>query len=267
MNKDSEHLVKLEDAADTRPILIIPYMWIGDFVRGHSVVRLLNQRFPNRPVDLLTTSLCAPLVDYMPGVRAGIVCDLPRGRLALVQQWRLAAELRSRNYATALVMPRTWKSAIAPTLAAIPERVGFFGEGRFGLINRLRWGDRALPRFIDTLAALALPAGAPFPRAWPVPQLRVSRDDVNSFRQTHELGQQTAVALGPGSAGSSKRWTYYAEAAKLLTARGVDVWVIGGPAEQAIAKEIVAAAGPRARDLTNSDLRQGILAMAAAKVA
>ena len=24
----------MEDAADTRPILIVPYMWIGDFVRA-----------------------------------------------------------------------------------------------------------------------------------------------------------------------------------------------------------------------------------------
>ena len=76
----------MEDAADTRPILIVPYMWIGDFVRGHTVVRVLKQRWPNRPIDLLATSLCAPLVDYMPGVRAGIVWDLPRSRLALARR-------------------------------------------------------------------------------------------------------------------------------------------------------------------------------------
>ncbi len=58
-------------------------MWIGDFVRCHSVVRLLNARFPGRPVDVLTTTMDAPLLDYMPGVRKGIVCDLPRKRLAL----------------------------------------------------------------------------------------------------------------------------------------------------------------------------------------
>ena len=59
---------------------------ISDFVRGHSVVRVLKQRWPNRPVDLLVTSLCAPLVDYMPGVRSGIVWDLPRGRLVVFGQ-------------------------------------------------------------------------------------------------------------------------------------------------------------------------------------
>ena len=140
MNINSSYQATVEDAADTRPILIVPYMWIGDFVRGHTVVRVLKQRWPNRPVDLLITSLCAPLVDYMPGVRSGIVWDLPRSRLALARQWGLAAQLRARNYGTALVLPRTWKSAIAPALAGIPERVGFVGEARFGLINQMALG-------------------------------------------------------------------------------------------------------------------------------
>ena len=257
----------MEDAADTRPILIIPYMWIGDFVRGHTVVRVLKARWPNRPVDLLVTSLCAPLVDYMPGVRAGIVWDLPRGQLAVARQRGLAAQLRGQNYATALVLPRTWKAAMAPMLAGIPERVGFFGEARIGLINRMRWGEKSLPRFIDKNAALALPDGAALPPEWPVPQLAVSPDDASRWRQANGLGTGAAVALAPGSVGASKRWTDYPEAARLLAERGFDVWVIGGPGEKALAQEIVAAGGPRVRDLTGTDLRNGVLAMAAASVA
>src|SRR6202171_4361753 len=256
-----------EDGDDTRPILIVPYVWIGDFVRGHTVVRVLKQRWPNRPIDLLATSLCAPLVDYMPGVRTGIVSDLPRSRLAVASQWGLAAQLRAGNYGTAIVLPRTWKSAIAPALAGIPERVGFVGEARFGLINRWRWGERALPRFIDKNAALALPDGAPLPPQWPVPQLNVPAEEAGRWRQANRLGTGPAVALAPGSVGASKRWTYYPEAARLLAQRGLDVWVVGGPGEKALAAEIVAAGGPRVRDLTGTDLRNGILAMAAANVA
>src|SRR5262245_19587889 len=205
MNSSSSNRVEV-DAADTRPILIVPYMWIGDFVRGHTVVRVLKQRWPHRPVDLLATSLCAPLVDYMPGVRAKIVVDLPRSRLAVAMQRALAAELRGRGYGTALVLPRTWKAAIAPALAGIPERVGFFGEARFGLINRMRWNEKALPRFIDKNAALALPEGAALPQPeWPVPQLRVSAEEAARWRQANGLGPGPAIALGPGSAGSSKR--------------------------------------------------------------
>ena len=267
MNYDSTTGIEVEDADDIRPILIVPYMWIGDFVRGHTVVRVLNKRWPNRPVDLLTTSLCAPLVDYMPGVRTKIVWDLPRSRLAAGRQLGLARELRARGYGTALVLPRTWKSAIAPTLAGIPERVGFFGEARFGLINQMRWGEKALPRFIDKNAALALPADAPLPPEWPVPQLRVPADEASRWRHSNGLGTGPAVALAPGSVGVSKRWTYYPEAARLSAERGLDVWVIGGPGEKALAQEIVAAGGPRVRDLTGADLRNGVLAMAAASVA
>ena len=242
-------------------------MWIGDFVRGHTVVRVLKQRWPNRPVDLLTTTLCAPLVDYMPGVRSGIVWDLPRSRLAVAKQWGLAAQLRARNYGTALVLPRTWKSAIAPALAGIPERVGFVGEARFGLINRWRWGEKALPRFIDKNAALALPDGARLAAGMAGAAAQVPAEEVGRFRQARGLGHGTAVALAPGSVGASKRWTYYPEAARLLAEQGLDVWVVGGPGEKALAAEIVAAGGPRVRDLTGTDLRNGILAMAAAKVA
>jgi heptosyltransferase-2 len=100
-----------------------------------------------------------------------------------------------------------------------------------------------------------------------VPQLRVPHDDVMRFRHDKGLGQNAAIALAPGSVGSSKRWTYYPQAAKLLAERGLDVWVVGGPGEAAIAAEIVALGGPRVRDLTGTDLRNGILAMAAASVA
>jgi heptosyltransferase-2 len=266
MNQDSEHQPAIE-TDDTRPIVIVPYMWIGDFVRGHTVVRVLKQRWPHRPIDLLTTSLCAPLVDYMPGVRSAIVCDLPRSRLAVARQWGLAKRLREAGYGTAVVLPRTWKSAIAPALAGIPERVGFVGEARFGLINQWRWGEKALPRFIDKNASLALPDGAPLPPQWPVPQLQVPPEEISRWRRSHELGTDPAIALAPGSVGASKRWTYYAEAARLLAAQGLDVWVVGGPGEKPLAAEIVARGGPRVRDLTGTDLRNGILAMAGATVA
>ena len=100
-----------------------------------------------------------------------------------------------------------------------------------------------------------------------MPQLRVSAEEVAPWREANGLGSGPAVALAPGSVGASKRWTYYPQAAKLLAERGLDVWVVGGPAEKALAQEVAAAGGPRVRDLTGPDLRNGILAMAASSVA
>lgn len=252
------------DREETSPVLLVPYMWIGDFVRCHTVVRVLKDRWPKRPVDVLTTALCAPLLDYMPGVRAGIPSDLPRGAIALGKQRALADILRSRNYGASLVMPRTWKATLAPALAGIPQRTGFVGEFRFGMLNDWRWGERTLPRMVDCLSALALPPNIELPMDWPEPQLVVPQGDIAAWRATQSLDTAKAVALAPGAVGPSKRWSYYAEAAKELTSRGYDVWVIGGPGETAAATQIVEAAGPRARDLTGDDLRNGILALAAA---
>jgi heptosyltransferase-2 len=100
-----------------------------------------------------------------------------------------------------------------------------------------------------------------------VPQLRVSAEDIVRWRQANGLSAGAAVALAPGSVGASKRWTSYPEAARLLAERGLEVWVVGGPAEKGLAQEIVAAGGPGVRDLTGNDLRNGVLAMAAAGVA
>jgi heptosyltransferase-2 len=256
-------------ASDRRPILVVPYMWIGDFVRCHSVVKLLKARYPSRPVDVLSTTLCAPLADYMPDLRQAIVADLPRKRLAYAEHTALAQRLKREQYGTALVMPRTWKAALAPFLARIPERVGWVGEWRFGLLNDLRLGERQRPRMIDQCAALALPATAPHRTEWPLPELKVPAGEVAGWRDRLGLGSSPAVALAPGAVGPSKRWPVYsyAEVAQRLTAEGIAVFVLGGPDEKPLAAQIVADAGPLARDLTGTDLRNAIIALAAADVA
>ena len=192
-------------AADARPILIIPYMWIGDFVRCHTAVRVLNARFPGRPVDMLSTARTLPLADYMPGLRKAVLADLPRGRLGLAQQRDLANRLRQEGYGSVLVMPRTWKSALAPYLAGIPQRTGFVGEGRFILLNDLRWGERKLERMIDRKVALTLPDGAPLPADYPAPQLRVPPAEVAAWQAARPSGG-AAVALCPATVGPGRSW-------------------------------------------------------------
>jgi heptosyltransferase II len=253
------------------PILLVPYMWIGDFVRCHTVVRLLNRRFPRRPVDVLATAMVSPLADYMPGVRKAIVADLPRKRLALSEHRALAERLKVEGYGDALVMPRTWKSALAPFLAGIGQRTGFFGEIRIGLLNDLRAGERALPRMIDRCAALAMPKGESAPADLPHPQLEVPGSEIASWLQRNGIADdhRPVVALAPGAVGPSKRWTTagFVELARRLTADGVHVWILGGPGETALAAEIAGPDKANARDMTGADLRNAILALAAADVA
>jgi heptosyltransferase-2 len=251
-----------------KPVLIVPYVWIGDFVRCHSVVKLLHAQAPDRPVDIVSSTLCAPLADYMPGIRKTIVADLPRRWIGIALQRQLAAALRAEHYGQALVMSRKWKAALAPWLAGIPLRTGFAGEARFGLVNDMRWGERKLPRMIDQMGALALPNGASLPGEWALPELKVPANDVANWRARRGLTATSGpiVTLSPGAVGAGKAWPagHYAELARALVKDGASVWILGGPSETPLAKQI--AAGSNAHDLTGNDLRDAILALAAADV-
>jgi heptosyltransferase II len=241
-------------------------MWIGDFVRCHSVVQLLQRRFPGCPIDLVSNTLCAPLADYMPGVRQAIVADLPRRRFALARQIRLGKRLKREGYGMALILPRTWKSALAAFLAGIPERTGFIGEGRLFLLNDVRLGERKLSRMVDRYAALAQPQGAEVRTDWPAPVLKVPAAEIAAWRSRRGLSEKRRpiVALAPGAVGPAKRWggAAYAALARRLDAEGVEVWVLGGPEENGVAAKIAGVS--EARNLTGRDLRDAIFALASA---
>jgi heptosyltransferase II len=253
------------------PVLIVPFVWIGDFVRCHSVVKLLRAQASDRPVDIVSNTLCAPLADYMPGVRQAIIADLPRRRLGMALQQELAGRLRERHYGQALVMSRKWKAALAPWLAGVPVRTGFAGEFRFGLLNDVRFGERKLPRMIDQMGALALPNATALPSEWPMPELKVPAQELDSWRARQGVANDArpVVTLSPGAVGAGKAWPagHYAKLAVALAKDGASVWVLGGPSETPLAKQIVEASGNSARDLTSGDLRNAILALAAADLA
>jgi len=100
--------------------------------------------------------------------------------------------------------------------------------------------------------------------------LKVPPEDVQRWQLQRGLGEDARpiVTLSPGAVGQGKAWPpgHYAALAAALAKEGASVWVLGGPAEKKTAQQIVAAAGGRARDLTGADLRNAILAMAAADI-
>ena len=145
------------------------------------------------------------------------------------------------------------------------------GEARFGLVNDLRFGERRLPRMVDRCVALALPRDADAPARLPLPELKVPGPELAAWRERLGLASdgRPVVALAPGAVGPSKRWptAYYADLAQRLAAEGAWVWVIGGPGEKEIAAQIVRTHQGGIRDLTGPDLRNAILALAAANAA
>ena len=147
---------------------------------------------------------------------------------------------------------------------------GFIGEWRYGLLNDVRYGERERPRMIDQMGALALAPDAKPPAGWPLPELKVPAREVDAWCNKRGLSgdDPPIVTLSPGAVGEGKAWPpeHYATLARALVKDGMSVWVLGGPSETGIARQIIAAAGEPVRDLTGNDLRDAVLALAAADV-
>ncbi len=75
----------------------------------------------------------------------------------LASRRELAARLRGR-FDRAIVLPRSWKAALVPFMARIPERVGFLGEHRYGLLKERRKLDKqVLDQTVKRFVSLGLP--------------------------------------------------------------------------------------------------------------
>ena len=77
----------------------------------------------------------APVYRAMPQVAEVLVFPFAHGGLQWAGRRAMAALLRGR-FDTAYVCPNSLKSALIPFWAGIPQRVGYRGEARLGLLNR-----------------------------------------------------------------------------------------------------------------------------------
>jgi heptosyltransferase-2 len=227
--------------------LVIGPAWVGDMVMAQSLFRLLRTQEPDVSIDVVGPPWSVPLVGRMPEVRRGIPLAVAHGKLGFGSRRALGKSLRTAGYARAIVMPRSFKSALVPWFARIPVRTGFAAELRGVLLNDSRELDRqVLDQTVKRLLALGVAPGAAIPEPVP-PALRIDEANRAALMQRLGLGNQPAVALMPGAAyGPAKQWpiSNFAALAGLLSSRGQEVWVLGSAGEHALGEKIRAGAAP-----------------------
>jgi len=237
-------------------ILIVGPAWIGDMVMAQSLFITLKQRLPDSEIDVLAPAWSKPLLARMPEVQSSVTMPLSHGEFGLGARRQLGRLLRDR-YDQAIVLPRSWKSALAPFFAGIPKRTGYRGEWRYGLINDMRVLDKSrLTQTVQRFVALGLERDAPSPTAIPKPYLQVDKYNQTVLLNNLALNRSPPiVALMPGAEyGPAKRWPVerYGELAKQVLASGKQVWVFGAVREQSLGEEITRIAGKRVVNLCGS---------------
>lgn len=136
-----------------------------------------------------------------------------------------------------------------PWFAGIPQRTGFVGEFRYGLLNDARRLDtRAVPRLVDRYRLLA---GAEAPAL--NPQLRVAAPaQAESLVRLGLALDRPVLALCPGAEfGPAKRWptSHYAALAREMGAAGWQVWLFGSEKDAPVTADINAQCAGACRDL------------------
>lgn len=227
-------------------ILVIGPSWVGDMMMSHSLYRTLKAEHPDATIDVMAPAWCRPLLARMPEVRQSLAMPLGHGALGLGERRRLGAQLREQRYDRAYVLPNSFKSALVPFFARIPQRVGWRGEMRYGLLNDLRVLDKpAFPLMVQRYVALAYdrPHNAealPQPLLWP--RLRVEEPEIAEVAAAFNLPDgRPLIGFCPGAEfGPAKRWPHYhyGALAQLLIDRGYQVALFGSANDRQAGEDI-----------------------------
>jgi len=225
-------------------ILVVGPAWVGDMVMAQVLFKVLRAGYPAAAIDVLAPAWSLPLLARMPEVRRAIAMPLGHGSLQLGVRYRLGRELRAQHYDRAILLPNSFKSALVPFFAKIPQRTGWRGEWRYGLLNDIRILDKQrYPLMVQRFAALALAAGDSLPATLPNPALRLDCDNQQQLLQRFALDDgKPLLALCPGAEfGPAKRWPeeHYASVAATMLKRGWRVAIFGSNNDRAVAAQII----------------------------
>lgn len=230
-------------ANSAQRLLVIGPSWVGDMVMAQSLFMTLKARQPGATIGVVAPAWSQPILERMPEVDEVLPLAVGHGEFGLASRRELASRLRGR-FDRAIVLPRSWKAALVPFMARIPERVGFVGEHRYGLLKERRKLDKqVLDQTVKRFVSLGLPleeaASGDF--ALPKPRLQVDRDNLVNLRLTHSLSSRTAIGMMPGAEyGPAKQWpiSYFHRLAKRLVKEGFEVRVLGGAKDHPAGEEI-----------------------------
>ncbi|QUY47086.1 ADP-heptose--LPS heptosyltransferase RfaF [Serratia plymuthica] len=238
-------------------ILVIGPSWVGDMMMSQSLYRTLKAEHPTAEIDVMAPAWCRPLLARMPEVNQALSMPLGHGALALGERRRLGRALRANGYDRAYVLPNSFKSALVPFFAQVPQRTGWRGEMRYGLLNDLRVLDKAaFPLMVQRYVALAYDKqrirraeDLPQPLLWP--QLQVSDEEIAETTAAFNLtDHRPIIGFCPGAEfGPAKRWPHYhyARLAQMLIDQGYQIALFGSAKDHEAGEQIRAALDDDAR--------------------
>jgi len=235
---------QLPDLSPPPRILIVRFSSLGDILLSTPLLRAIRQRHPKAWVSYVTKTAFVPLLAHNPRVSEVIGYD-PATPLAT-----LARRLRAARYTHRLDLHGSVRSRLLRLL--VPGTWGGYPKHRVArtvLIRTKRdaYRDRrpVAERYFDAAKTLGV-----VPDEHPL-EFFMGRHSIEAgaeFLSARGLSTSRGlVAVAPGAKHPTKQWPlhHWKQLVAEVTAR-MDVVVLGGPADRALAEEVAAAGGANA---------------------
>ena len=221
------------------PVVVRSPNWLGDAIMALPAVRNLKTMLPDQPLSVATPEKLAPLWRACSFVDQVVALEKPRSIGAV------AAKLRERKFASAVLLPNSLRAALEAWRASIPVRTGYARGGRGLFLTRTvpvppRNPARLHQKFyyIDLAAALGAPTDATLP-------------ELHRPEPAAPDSPTPTAALCPGAEyGPAKRWPLenFVTVGKTLAEHGFQLVILGAPNDRVLASQL-AEQLPTARNL------------------
>lgn len=228
--------------------------WLGDIVLSLPTIKGMRWLFPESRLAVLVRANFAALFKYNPDVDEVIAYQRGGGVRKFLSGWKMARTMREKHFDLALILPRSFNSALLTFLSKIPQRIGYAADARSLLLTQTIHRSKHLLEQHRVYYFLNLLNH--FGRHIPVsaPQIHTGREEARWVTNTrHELNlpvKHYLVGFNAGAAyGAAKCWfpERYAQLAhKLVEQFNAHILLFGSGLEAAVNARIVRD-GPKGR--------------------
>lgn len=239
----------MTDIADLKPrrILICQLRQIGDVLLSTPSIRLLNERFPDAELHILTEKKCLPVLENNPRIHT----IWPIDRKALANPIKALAYYAKvgRNGYDLIVdfqqLPRCkWVIGFSNALVKLSFPPKWYSRPFYTHWGPIVYGYAAKCK-AGVLAPLGITWNGEKPELW---LSKEEQDFASAFAKSHGLTSVPFITVDPSHRRETRRWParHFAGLIRLMRERHPELraLILYGPGEKKLAEEVATLAGP-----------------------